>query len=210
LLSSANAFTAVCTYWCFWVAFLVILILFKDSENSWLQTLVFCSVAVIHYLSPGCQLHGALQRVDFLCAVGLSVSSGRYIPLLGRDLAKRRCQSVLWVIGSWVHCQHLYDAGMILRSHWRRFVFVVFSPFFSPPLYEDLYDALDWALAISSWMFWSYLSFWSFALFSYLSTRLILRAVNPRNGNATYSHEINCRLHNVVMCHLNYLRSSGC
>jgi hypothetical protein len=57
---------------------------------------------------------------------------GRYL-----DLAKRRCQSVWWVIGSWVHCQYLlYDAGMILRSHWRRVRFRLFS--FT--LDGDLYD----------------------------------------------------------------------
>jgi len=63
---------------------------------------VSCSVAVIHYLSPGCLFHGSLQRVDFLCAVGLWVSSGRYIPLLGAILrsggVKRVVGLILWSI----------------------------------------------------------------------------------------------------------------
>jgi hypothetical protein len=129
------------------VAFLVILILSSQRLGKivlFTDTRCRCSVAfaVIHYLVARLDLclQAPLQRVDFLCADwSLSVSSGRYIPCVGRDLAKRRCQSVLWVIGSWVHCQYLlYDAGMILRSHWRRVRFVLVLFVFSFSLYEDL------------------------------------------------------------------------
>jgi hypothetical protein len=145
---------------------------------------VFCSVAVIHYLSPRLALcfRVPLQRVDFLCADwSLSVSSGRYIPFVGRylDLAKRRCQSVLWVIGSCVHCQYLlYDAGMILRSHWRRVRFVwsyCMRIYTAPRVMGGRNLFLD--------VFWSLLYFRT----EYI-TRLLTRAVNSRNGIATYSY----------------------
>jgi hypothetical protein len=152
--------------------------LLKDLEkSSWLQisVSVFCSVCCHTLSSPRLvlSLQAPLQRVDFLCADWSLGFKRSVYTIVGRDLAKRRCQSVLWVIGSWVHCQYLlYDAGMILRSHRRRVSFrLVFLSF---PLYEDL----GWGD-----LFWDVL-----VLFSYI-TRLVKRAVNPRNGIATYLHQ---------------------
>lgn len=169
---------------------------------------MFCSVAVIHYLSPGCQLHGALQRVDFLCAVGLSVSSGRYIPLLGA----RSCEAAVSkrvvghrFLGALSTSVRRWDDSTQSLAQVRFRCLFSFSPFSIVRgfIRRPGLGACDLFLDV---LVLSLLELCSLVI----STRLTLRAVNPRNGNATYSHEINCRLQNAVMTCLNWLRSSGC
>ncbi|EUC50219.1 hypothetical protein COCMIDRAFT_82553 [Bipolaris oryzae ATCC 44560] len=105
----------------------------------------------------------------------LGFSSGVGIYHCWRDLAKRRCQSVLWVIGflgALTSVRRWDDSTQSLaqgRFRWSLLLFLYFHCM-------RIYTTPSIGRIISS----------SGALFSSYITRLVSsRAVNPRNGNAT-------------------------
>lgn len=138
----------------FWVSILSVMTAFftRREKTSWFTDHGWCSVAVpLVFFGARCPAM-TKGRIFPMCGLVSSVSQRRYT-IGGRSnlskaaVSKRvRCHGEMFSPGA--YCLHiLYDAWMILRSHWRRLRFVVL---FSLYVYEDLYYTTNPAERLAS------------------------------------------------------------